>query len=230
MKGYVIFSGGEAFSSTSKTLDSAWLKLVRGAHQPRVVILPTASTKNPGKDATAAVEYFKHLGTYAEYTLITDALTANTGQFYEILNKVEAICLTDGSPIDVVEALQGTHTESALRRAVMERKACVMGTGASAMALGGVYWLGSGWEPGLGITPHLAILPHHSITQMRFPPERLLADLPEGITLIGIDDATGVICHPDGIYQVAGRGEVTVYRSVDQQDVYRADDTFRLDI
>jgi cyanophycinase-like exopeptidase len=229
MIGYLVLSGGDAFSPNSREMDYAWLQIIRRHHsRPRLVVVPVAEVKNPGKAAQIATSYYKDLGTFAEYTMITDQLTANTRMQYEILNKVEAICFTDGSPFDMVEQLQGTHTQEALHRTLAERKSAVMGTGASAMALGAVYWLGDAWEEGLGIAPHLAILPHHEHVQMRFSPERLMADLPEGITLLGVDEATAVICHPEGTYEVAGQGTAVVYRSVEQQDEYESGATFTL--
>ena len=59
--------------------------------------------------------------------------------------------------------------------------------------------------------------------------ERLLRDMPEGVTLIGVDQATYLICHPDDGYEVAGTGEVTVYRSVEDQRVYRRNAQFTLE-
>lgn len=229
MRSYLIFSGGDAFSPNSREMDYAWLQVIKRHHRrPRLVVVPVAEVQNPGKIARVAASYYKDLGTFAEFTMITNQLTANTLMQYDILDKVEAICFTDGSPFDMVEQLQGTHTEEALRRTLEERKAAVMGTGASAMALSAFYWFDNGWEKGLGIAPHLAILPHHEYVQMRFSPERLMADLPEGITLLGIDEATAVICHPEGHYEVVGRDTVTVYRSVEQQDEYASGATFTL--
>jgi cyanophycinase-like exopeptidase len=152
------------------------------------------------------MRYFNYMGTFAQYSMIVDQRTANTETEYQVLDKVEAIVLTDGSPFDMIERLRGTHTEAALHRA-LERKAAVMATGASAMALGAVYWLANEWETGLGLAAHL----------------------PEGVTLIGVDSATALICHPDGTYQVEGSGSVTVYRSVERLDEHGAGDLFTLE-
>ncbi|MCD4684813.1 MAG: hypothetical protein K8S97_02615, partial [Anaerolineae bacterium] len=103
-----------------------------------------------------------------------------------------------------------------------------LGTGASAMALGAVYWFANEWLEGLGLAPHLAILPHHNLVAMRLSPERLLSNLPKGVTLIGIDQHTNLICHPDDSYEVAGAGEVTIYRSVNNQQVYHRNVRFTL--
>jgi cyanophycinase-like exopeptidase len=226
-KGYLILNGGEAFSPKSKDMDHVWLQLIRTRSRPRVVVVPAAAIDRHERTAADVARYFGGLGTFAQYKLIIDQRAANTAVEYDVLNKVEAIVLTDGSPIDLVERLRGTHTETALQNA-LARKAAVMATGASAMALCAVYWFAGEWEPGLGLAPHLAILPHFNLVRMRLSAEDLLADLPEGVTLIGIDQATTLVCHPGGTYQVLGAGSVTVYRSVEQQDEYRAGDRFTI--
>lgn len=228
MQGYLVLNGGEAFTSESRAMDRTWLRLVQGQHSPRVIVLPAAAVEKHQKIADQVAHYFSHLGVFAEYRMVVDPLSANTRTEYEVLDKVEAIVLTDGGPLDMVERLRGTQTEATLRRALWERTAAVMTTGASAMAAGNVFWFGDQWEPGLALVPHLAVVPHHDRVQMRLTPERLLADLPEGVTILGIDPTTMVICHPNDTYQVAGQGEVTVYRSVEQQDVYRAGNIFTL--
>ncbi len=227
--GYLILNGGDAFSPKNKTADHTWLQLIRGNTRPRLVVLPTAMITNAQKAADETMRYFNYMGTFAQYAMITDQSSANARAEYEILDAVEAIVLTDGSPIDLVERLHGTHTEEALHRAIEERKGTVMATGASAMALGSVYWFANKWERGLALAPHLAILAHHNLVRMRLTPDRLLSDLPDGLTLIGIDQTTTLICHPDRSYQVEGTGAVTVYRSVDQLDEYRGGQRFTLD-
>jgi cyanophycinase-like exopeptidase len=224
-KGYLVLNGGEAFSPKSKESDHVWLQLVRTRSRPRLIVVPVAAIDRHEQIAADVARHFGGLGTLAQYKLIVDQRTANTAVEYDALNKVEAIVLTDGSPIDMVERLRGTHAETALQNA-LARKAAVMATGASAMALCAVYWFANEWEPGLSLAPQLAILPHFNLVRMRLSAESLLADLPEGVTLIGIDQATTLVCNPDSTYQVLGAGSVTVYRSVEQQDEYAGGSSF----
>ncbi len=226
-KGYLVFNGGQAFVPESKEADRAWLRLLRGTHSPRVVIVPVAAIEKHKRVAEQTARYFSRLNTFAEHVMITDQRTANTETEYAILDKVEAIVLPDGSPLDMVERLRGTHAEAALHRALL-RKAAVMGTGASAMALGGVIWFAHEWLPALGLAPHLAILAHHDLFRMRLPPDRLLDGLPDGVTLIGVDQAATLIAHPDDTFQVVGQGGACVYRSATQLDDYPAGSTFSL--
>ncbi len=228
-KGYLLFHGGDAFTPKSKQADHDWLKLVRkGQTKPRLAVVPAAAMNQPYKIAQDISGYYGNLGTFAEYTLIVDPQTANSEPETLLLDKVDVIVLTDGSPIDLVERLRGTRAEAALRRA-LDRKAAVLGAGASATALGAVYWFANEWEPGLGLAPHLAVLPHHNLLRMRLAPDRLLAGLPEGVTLMGVDQDTILVWMPDDSYRVIGEGLVTVYRSPAALVEYAPGRTFRLD-
>ncbi|MBI5960657.1 MAG: Type 1 glutamine amidotransferase-like domain-containing protein [Chloroflexi bacterium] len=226
-KGYLVVNGGEAFTIENRPANRAWLRLVHEQHSPRVIVVPVAAMRKQQRVASEISKYFEFMGMFAEYKMIVDQLSANTRTEWESLDKVEAIVLTDGSPLDLIERLRGTHTEAALHRA-LERKAVVMTTGASALAAGSVFWFADQWETGLTLVPNLAFLPHHDLVQMRLSPERLLANLPEGITLVGVDASATLIYYPDGTGQVAGEGLVTVYRSVEQQDEFRPGQTFPL--
>jgi cyanophycinase-like exopeptidase len=230
-KGYLVFNGGDSFTPEMRGASRVWLRYVRPEQSkrvPRVVVVPVAAMDKHQKIAYQTCQHFGGLNTKTDYKLVTSQQLADTATEYEVLFKVDVIVLTDGSVYDMIERVQGTHTEDAFH-AVLERRAVLVGTGASAMALGGVYWFGGEWLPGLSVAPHLAILPHHNVVGGRYAPERLLRDLPEGVTLIGVDQATYLICHPDDSYEVAGEGTVTVYRSVTEQRTYRRDTTFRLE-
>ncbi len=226
-KGYLIFNGGGAFESSMFEADRAWLSYVRGNRRPRVIVVPVAAMEKHQKIAHETARYFKRLTTQADYKLITNQTLANTETEYEILNKVEVIVLSDGSPLDMIERVQHTHTAKALH-AALDRKAAVYGTGASAMVLGAYFWFAHEWLPGLGLAPQLAVLPHHNLIAGRLPPDRLLATLPDGITLIGVDQHTNLIARPGDTFEVTGSGRATVYRSVEQQDEYRQGETFAL--
>ena len=226
-KGYLILNGGEAFTPETLDLDRTWLRIVRRGSRPRVLVIASAEPQKTQKVAHQTTQYFNGLGTFPSYKLFTTPLEANTLGEWDAVDKMEAIVLTDGSPAVLMDRLNGTHTHEALQR-VLHRRACLVAVGASAMAMGAVYWMGGEWDPALNVAPHLAILPHHEHIQMRFPPERLLAGLPDGVTLIGVDERTAVMQRPDGHYEVMGAGQVTVYRSVDRLDRYRDGVTFTL--
>ena len=101
--GYLILNGGDAFNPKNKTADHTWLQIIRGNARPRLVVLPTAMTTKEQKAADEVMRYFNYMGTFAQYSMVIDTLSANTRTEYEMLDQVEAIVLTDGSPIDLVE-------------------------------------------------------------------------------------------------------------------------------
>ncbi len=230
-KGYLVFNGDADFTPDMRGATRVWLRYVRPPQQskrlPRVIVVPVAAMDKHQKVAYQVHQHFGRLNTKTDYRLINSQLLANTATEYEVLNKVEAVVLTDGSVYDMIERVQGTHTEKAFHE-ILNRRAALVAAGASAMALGVVYWFSGEWLPGLSVAPHLAIMPHHNVVRGRFTPERLLRDLPEGVTLIGVDQATYLICHPDDSYEVAGAGEVTVYHSATNQQTYHRNARFRL--
>jgi cyanophycinase-like exopeptidase len=228
MEGTLILHGGDAFTPKNKQLHYDWLRLIRGEHRPRVSIVPLAELRKPILVAQETSRFFQSVATFPEYVEITDQLSANTAANYGGLDKTDAIVLIDGSPVYFVEQIHGTHTEKSLQN-MLNRQGALFGVGATAMVTGAVYWLDGGWEPGLALAPHLAIMPRYDSMRMRFTPERLLADLPDGVTLIGIEENTALVCHPEGYYSVLGHGTVTIVRGPDDEREHRSGHKFALD-
>ena len=228
-KGYLVLNGGEAFKPEMRAADRVWVDLVRGKHRPRAVVIPIAALEKHQKLAHEVTRYLRGLDTHADYKLVTDKSTADARDTYQTLDKVEIIVLPDGSPIRVVTELRGTHSEKVLRQALL-RKAAIYATAASAMALCERYWFAHKWPHGLNLLPGVALLPHHNLVAGRLPPAQLLAKLPEGVTLLGLDQQTNLIWRPDGVFEVHGQGLVTVYRSMVIQEHHGDGDTFTLEL
>ncbi len=226
-KGYVILNGGEAFRAEMRAADRVWVEMVRGKHRPRALVLPIAAMEKHQKLAYEVTRYVRGLGVHADYKLVTNRSEADARDTYQTLDKVEIIILTDGSPSRVVDELRGTHTEKVLRQALL-RKAAVYAAAASAMALCERYWFARAWSVGLGLLPGVALLPHHNVVAGRLSPSRLLAELPEGVTLLGLDQRTNLIWRPDDVFEVRGQGQATFYRSAEAQERYGDGETFTL--
>jgi len=62
---------------------------------------------------------------------------------------------------------------------------------------------------GLGLIRNLAVFPYHG-TAADHLRERSIDLLPQGATLVGIDEETALVLR-DGTWTVAGAGTVTVY-------------------
>ncbi len=227
-KGYLILNGGEAFKPEMRAADRAWVDLVRGTHRPRAMVLPVAALEKHQKLAYEVTRYLRGLDTSADYKLVTNKSEADARDTYETLDKVEIIVLPDGSPIRVVTELRGTHTEKTLRQALL-RKAAIYATAASAMALCERYWFAHKWPHGLNLLPGVALLPHYNLVAGRLPPAQLLAKLPDGVTLLGLDQHTNLIWRPDDVFEVRGQGKVTVYRSAVIQERHEDGETFTLE-
>ena len=124
------------------------------------------------------------------------------------------IYLSGGNPAYLAETLR----ETAVWRAIVaahEAGAAVAGCSAGAMAL-------SDWAPrirdinseqptGLGLVPHVRVIPHFDTMPSRVPDvlRNALLHLPEGTTLLGIDEDTALVGGPHD-WEVQGRQSVWV--------------------
>jgi cyanophycinase len=63
---------------------------------------------------------------------------------------------------------------------------------------------------GLGLLTQVAVIPHHD-TWSDDKEKRTLKIAPAGLPLVGIDERSALIRHPDGSWTTAGAGKVTVY-------------------
>ena len=67
-------------------------------------------------------------------------------------------------------------------------------------------------ERGLGLVPNACVLPHHNTFGKSWAGK--LKDMLPGVTLLGIDEYTGMLGEGDG-WHLLGGGEVTVYQGDD---------------
>jgi cyanophycinase len=124
------------------------------------------------------------------------------------------IYLSGGNPAYLAETLRDTAVWRAIL-AAREAGAAVAGCSAGAMAL-------SDWAPrirelnrdqpsGLGLVPHVRVIPHFDTMPSRVPDvlRNALLRLPEGTTLLGIDEDTALVGGPHD-WEVKGRQSVWV--------------------
>ncbi len=219
-----VLNGGNEFSADSHALNHAMLRLVRKS-APRVVVVPVAATDNPRRAVRGGVGYFNSLGAEAESAMITDSATANDPTASAPMETTDVIYFTDGNPLSIVEILGGSETLAKLGRA-MERGVVLAASGAAAMALCDVYWDNGVWEKGLGVLQGIVVLPHFEFVAGRYSADRLRRDLPSGHTILGLDEATGVIIDGQQV-KVVGPGTVTVYDAAGEHE-YEDGATFTL--
>ncbi len=224
MSGAIVLNGGNEFSAESDALNKAMLSIARRG-TPQLVIVPMGAN-NPRKAAQQGIRYFRTFGVQAESILFPDAAAANVAALSAAMESTDAIYLTDGNPLDAVRILADTEALAKLRRA-WERGVVIAGGGAGAMALCDLYWDSGVWEKGLGLLKGIVVIPHHELIAGRFSGERLRQGLPPEYTILGLDDATGVVITEQQA-RVYGPEIVTVYRP-DQEQEYTNGDSFTLD-
>jgi cyanophycinase len=176
---------------------------------PRVVILPTAAAHDgPDIAASNGVNYFNRLGAHAEAAMILDKETARKPSFISQIKMADLIYFTGGDPFYLLETMRDSLTwEAAL--GAWERGRMLVGSSAGAMICGGQMWEpGVGWRTGLGLVPHIAIVPHHATLGLRWKADRIRTSLPDGFTLVGIDESTALLGPP---WKVLGVSQVVLY-------------------
>jgi cyanophycinase len=208
MTGRIALVGGNEFRPDCEPMDRALLAAMD--KKPKTVIIPAAAAQeNPGRAAENGVRYFQRLGAEAEAVMVVDAETARQPDLAARVENADLVYFTGGDAVYLLETMRGSLTWKAVLKA-WKRNRAIAGSSAGAMVLGGQMWApGDGWRQGLGLVPHIAVIPHHARLAPRWKAARLGASLPEGVILVGIDEATALAGPP---WQVLGTGEVTVYR------------------
>lgn len=226
MTGPVVLCGGNEFEEASIPLSRAILKLA-AKKQPRIAVLPIAATDNPRKAVRSGMGHFKSLNAQVEAMLISDAKSANDGSLTGALETSEVIYLTDGNPADAVQNLANTDALNRLRH-YWGAGTILAASGAAAMALCDHYWDSGMWEKGLGLLKGIVVLPHYEHLAGRYSGEQLRQGLPSGYTILGIEEATGVII--DGTQaRVVGPEAVTVFHA-DSENEYLDGASFSLEV
>jgi cyanophycinase len=177
-----------------------------------VLVLPTgAAYEHPEHLVEWATRWFDELGARVRPHRVLSrphALDeANVGPIAD----ASFIYLAGTSPMHLRSVLKDSPVWDAIVGA-WQRGAVLAGTSAGAMVLcdpmvdprGGALTLG------LGLLTQVAVIPHHD-TWSDDKEKRTLKIAPAGLPLVGIDERSALIRHPDGSWTTAGAGKVTVY-------------------
>lgn len=216
-------------------VDAGLLRAI-GVERPRVAIVPTASFPDGERTfrrwGAMGVDHFAALGAEASPVLIGDRDDAFAEGHVRVLAQADLVYLSGGKPGHLLRVLRDSPAWEATL-GVRARGGVIAGCSAGAMVMAG--WqletrrgkvpLPPRWGPGLGVVEGVSIIPHYD----RFP-EPLSAlvafGAPGGVAVLGIDEDTALVGR-DGVWQVQGRGRVTVWRGR-QRRRHRAGDAFRL--
>ena len=221
-KGYILLEGGAEFGGGMAEPDLRAIELAGGMDAP-ICIIPAAAApdNNDQRAGQNAVRWFRGLGAKQVALLpLIDQASANQPSIATALKTARLIYLLGGFPEYLGKTLAGSLSWQAMLEAYQEG-AVVGGSSAGAMVLCQHYY-----DPntqvvvdGLNLVPESCVIPHHNAYGKGWAP-RLATTLP-GVTLVGIDEQTGMINDAAADqWNVYGRGAITLYRDGEAR-VYR---------
>ena len=211
--GYLLLEGGAEFGGRMREPDLKAIELAGGFDAP-IRILPTAAApdNNHQRAGNNGIRWFQSLGAKDVVSLpLIDKASANDENVVKSLRKAKLIYMLGGFTGYLGETLKGSNAWRAVLEAYASG-AVVAGSSAGAMVMCELYYDPSRGQvvEGLNLVPNSLVLPHHN-TFGRSWASRLLEI--SQVTLVGIDEGTGMIDDGAGTWTVYGAGDVTLYRN-----------------
>ena len=214
MMGYLLLEGGAEFGGRMRDPDLKAIELAGGFDTP-LRIIPTAAAPdhNHLRAGSNGIRWFHSLGAKDVISLLLiDKPGTNDEKIAKSLRDAKLIYMLGGFTHYLGQTLKDSLAwKSALE--AYRNGAVIAGSSAGAMVMCEFYYDPDSGRVvnGLDLLPNSLVLPHHDTFGRSWAP-RLLKRIP-GVTLIGIDEQTGMI--DDGehnSWNVYGRGSVTLYR------------------
>ncbi|MFT3890099.1 MAG: Type 1 glutamine amidotransferase-like domain-containing protein [Anaerolineales bacterium] len=224
--GYLVLEGGAEFGGRMRDPDLRAIELAGGFDAP-LRIIPTAAApdKNDVRAANNGIRWFQSLGaTDVQSVPLTSKIRADDKRIVQALREAKLIYLLGGFTHYLGQTLKGSDAwEGALD--AYRNGAVIAGSSAGAMVMCQFYYDPSGGRvhEGLNLEPNALVLPHHNTFGKKWAPD-LLKKIP-AVTLIGIDEQTGMVNDGSHSWTVLGRGEVTLYRR-NQVETHQVGETF----
>lgn len=223
--GYLLLEGGAEFGGRMRFPDLKAIELAGGFDAP-VRIIPTAAApdNNHQRAGDNGILWFERLGARDVGSVpLIDQVSANDENIVQALRKAKLIYMLGGFTGYLGETLKG----SAAWQAVLEayaNGAVVAGSSAGAMVMCESYYDHNQGQvvDGLNLVPNSVVLPHHNTFGKSWA-SRLLEI--SQLTLIGIDEETGMIDDGSATWTVHGGGSVTLYRN-HQVEIYPTGKSF----
>lgn len=211
--GYLLLEGGAEFGGRMREPDLKAIELAGGFDAP-IRIIPTAAApdNNHQRAGNNGVRWFQSLGAKDVGSLpLIDKVSANDESIAKSLREAKLIYMLGGFTGYLGETLQGSNAWQALLEAYATG-AVVAGSSAGAMVMCELYYdPGRGQViEGLNLVPNSLVLPHHNTFGKSWA-SRLLEI--SKVTLVGIDEGTGMLDDGAGTWTVYGAGDVTLYRN-----------------
>lgn len=211
--GYLLLEGGAEFGGRMRDPDLKALELAGGLDAP-IRIIPTAAApdNNHERAGDNGIRWFQKLGATDVLSLpLVDQTSANDESIARALREAKLIYMLGGFTGYLAETLKGSLAWRAALEAYA-RGAVIAGSSAGAMVMCEFYYdPGRGqMVEGLSLVPDSLVLPHHNTFGKSWA-SRLLEI--SQVTLIGIDEGTGMLGDGGGTWTVYGGGDVTLYRN-----------------
>jgi cyanophycinase len=193
-------------------------------------IIPAAAApdNNHERAGKNGVRWFRTLGATNVAALpLIDRTSADDPMVIERLRGSRLIYMLGGFPKHLAQTLEASPSWEAMLKA-QEGGAVIAGSSAGAMVLCEYYYDPPEAEVirGLNLLPGICVLPHHDTFGRDWAAH--LAERLSGITLVGIDEQTGILNDgPQGRWQIYGKGMVTLYRR-DQIVSFRTGEPFSI--
>lgn len=223
--GYLLLEGGAEFGGRMRDPDRKAMELAGGLDAP-IRIIPTAAApdNNHQRAGNNGIRWFQRLGASDVLSLpLIDRASANDENIAGSLREAKLIYMLGGFTGYLGEMLN----DSLAWRAALDayaRGAVIAGSSAGAMVMCEFYYdPGKGQVvEGLNLVPNSLVLPHHNTFGKSWA-SRLLEI--SDVTLIGIDEGTGMLDEASAGWTVYGGGEVTLYRN-QQVEIHPSGSTF----
>jgi cyanophycinase len=211
--GYLLLEGGAEFGGRMRDPDLKAIELAGGFEAP-IRIIPTAAApdNNDQRAGNNGIRWFQSLGVKDVGSVpLIDKTSANDESIAKSLREAKLIYMLGGFTGYLGETLKG----SAAWQAVLEAYATgavIAGSSAGAMVMCEFYYDPSRGQvvEGLNLVPNAIVMPHYDTFGKGWA-SRLL-ELSQ-VTLVGIDEGTGMLDDGAGTWTVHGAGNVTLYRN-----------------
>lgn len=223
--GYLLLEGGAEFGGRMRDPDRKALELAGGFDVP-VRILPTAAApdNNHERAGNNGVRWFQELGARDVVSLpLIDRTSAESAEIVRSLREARLIYMLGGFTGYLGETLKGSTAWEAVLDAYRSG-AVIAGSSAGAMVMCELYYDPSRAQvvQGLDLVAGCIVMPHYNTFGKSWASRLLkIAD----VTLIGIDEQTGMLDNGSGIWTVYGGGQIALYRD-GQIETYESGKTF----
>lgn len=225
--GYLLLEGGAEFGGGMRDPDRKAIELAGGLEAP-IRIIPTAAApdNNHQRAGNNGIRWFQSLGAKDVISLpLIDKVSANDESIVTSLREARLIYMLGGFTGYLGETLKGSAAWNAVLEAYQDG-AVIAGSSAGAMVICEFYYDPSQGQvvEGLNLLPNSIVLPHYNTFGKSWASRLLKVSQ---VTLVGIDEYTGMLNDGAQTWTVYGGGNVTLYRN-NQIQAYQTGKSFSL--